>query len=101
MLDELLHRYGEDAIVTARPHMLDSGESYRWELQIDGMDVPGAYAHVRRDLERQDVMVMVLVYGDEEVELGRWSTKQRPHAPYGPAAVIRRLGDLQKGSAAS
>jgi hypothetical protein len=37
-------------------------------------------------------MVMVLVHGEEEVEIGRRSTKR---SRYGPAAVIRRLGDLR------
>ena len=97
MLDELAIRYGEGAIVTARPHMLEDGTSYRWTLQIDGEDVPDALAQVHRDAEHRDVMIMLLVYGDEEVELARWSTKRHsPHSPYGPAAVIRTLRELRR-----
>ena len=38
MLDELMERYGADAVVTARPVMLESGGTDRWELEIDGGD---------------------------------------------------------------
>jgi hypothetical protein len=44
MLEELIARYGENAVVTARPHMLESGETYRWELEIDSENVPDAAA---------------------------------------------------------
>jgi hypothetical protein len=93
VLAELIDRYGEDAIVTADPHMLDSGDTYRWDLQIDGNAVPGANAHIYGDPDHRDWMVMVVVYGDEKVELSRWSTKTGPLARYGPARVVRRLGE--------
>jgi hypothetical protein len=92
MLNELIDRYGQDAVVTARPHMLDSGETYRWELAIDGDNVPEADVHMRRHPERRDVMVLLLVRGAEAVELDHWSTKTKP---YGPAGVMCRLGDLR------
>lgn len=91
MLDELVERYGEGGLVTADPKMLDSGETYRWELQINGELVPDASAQVRTDPERPDVRVMLLVFGDEEVELDRWSTKIRPEL----ARVMRRLRELR------
>lgn len=72
--------------------MLESGETYRWQLEIDGVNVPGVSAQVRRDLEHDYTRVMVLVGNDEEVELLRWSTRMHPH---GPADVVRRLGNLQ------
>jgi hypothetical protein len=95
VLAELIDRYGEDAIVTADPHMLDSGNTYRWDLQIDGNAVPGADAHIDGDPDHRDWMVMVLVYGDEKVELSRWSTKTGPLTRYGPAGVVRRSANLR------
>ena len=91
-LDELIDRYGEDAILTTRPYVLDSGETLRWALEIDGSPVPDADVRIASHAERPGVMVMWLVHGDENIELMSWSTKRYP---YGPAAVIRRLGDLR------
>jgi hypothetical protein len=95
VLEELKGRYGAGAIIAASPRMLDSGETYRWEVQIDGLDVPGVHAHARRDPQDPDWTILFLVHGEEEVEIGRWSTKKAPHAPSGPASVVRRLGDLR------
>lgn len=92
MLDELIDRYGEDAILTARPYVPASGETLRWILEIDGSPVPDADVRTASHEERRHLIVMLLVHGDEEVEIGRWSTKIHP---YGPAAVMRRLGDLR------
>jgi hypothetical protein len=92
-LGELIDRHGDDAIITARPWMLDTGESYRWEVEIDGVVAPNVRADIRTDAERPGVKVMLLVLDDgDRVELARWTTQVQP---YGPAAVVRRLGDLR------
>jgi hypothetical protein len=92
LFGDLIARYGEDAIVRAWPHMLESGKTYRWQLEIDGVDVPGVAAQVRKHPEHDHLMVMLLVCGDEEIELIRWSRRMHPR---GPGAVVRRLGDLR------
>ncbi len=92
VLRDLIERYGEAAIVRAYPVMLESGETYRWELEIDGVARPDATVHVRRHPDNPDVMVMLLVHGGEEVEMMTWRDGGRPGEP---AAVLRRLGDLR------
>jgi hypothetical protein len=52
MLRELIERYGEDAIVTARPLMLESGETYRRGARR--RQLIEKRAHLMRDL-RQEV----------------------------------------------
>lgn len=94
MLDELIERYGKGALLTVRPYVLDSGETLRWTLEIDGQDLPDADVRIQDDRERPDWVVMLLVRGNEELEIDRWSTKADP---YGPAAVIRTLGELRRG----
>ena len=90
MLDELIDRYGEDAILTVRPYVLDSGETLRWIVEIDGVDIYDNDVRIQDDPDRPDGSVMFLVRGDEEIEIGRWSRKLYPHG-----AVIHRLGDLR------
>jgi hypothetical protein len=93
VLAELVDRYGEDAVVTARPYVSESGEIVRWFLEIDGKDVPDADLQVTELPESHGTTVMLLVRIDgETIELNRWSTERYPH---GPAAVVRRLGDLR------
>jgi hypothetical protein len=94
MLDELIERHGAGAILTARPYMLDSGETLRWVLEIDGNDVPDADVRIDELPERPDWRVMFLVRGNEELEIERWSTKRYKD---GPTAVIRSLGELRRG----
>jgi hypothetical protein len=91
MLAELINRYGKRAIVIARPYALDSGETLRWTLEIDGQHVPDADVRIQEHPERPDSMQMLLVYGNEEVEIQSWPAKTYLH---GPAAVTRRLGEL-------
>jgi hypothetical protein len=92
VLAELIERYGEDAVVTARPYVRDSGETLRWFLEIDGNDVPDVDLQIAEQAEPHGTKVMLLLHHDGEVvELHRWSTETYPH---GPAAVVRRLGDL-------
>jgi hypothetical protein len=91
MLEQFIARYGEAAILTVSQYVLESGDTLRWILEIDGAHVY-ADVRVREHPERADVMVMLLVYGHEEVEIARWSKKRHPH---GPASVKRRLGDLR------
>ena len=88
MLAQLIDRYGQDALITVRPHLLDSSDYFRWDLEIDGSRAPDAAVHVRANPARPHVLVLVLVHGDEEIELGRWDASSPP------AEVTRRLGDL-------
>ena len=90
LLDDLIRRYGEGAIVAVRPYMNDTGETLRWFVEIDGLDVPDLDV---RDSRRGELMVMLLVRGGDEIEIGRWSPKTYPH---GPAAFLRTLGDLAR-----
>lgn len=91
MLDDLIHRFGAGAVVTAQPAMLESGETYRWELKIDGVFVRGVFAKVRSDPAHPDLRVLLMVSNDEEVEIGRWST-ERPE----PATFENTLGGLRR-----
>jgi hypothetical protein len=88
LLADLIGRYGPDAVVTARPHLLDSGSYFHWDLEIDGSRVADAVVHVRTNPSRPHVLVMVLVHGDDEIELARWDASSPP------GAITRRLGDL-------
>jgi hypothetical protein len=95
MLDELITRYGEEAILSVRPYVLDSGETLRWIVEINGEDVPDAEVRITEDPEGPEGFEFVLTFlvrGDEEIEIGRWSRKRHPH---GPAAILRRLGDFR------
>jgi hypothetical protein len=93
MLDDLVDRYGEGAIVTVSPYVLDSGETFRWSVQIDGKEVSDIDVRVDEDPETGDQMVMRLFHADEELEIERWS---KTRLPYGPGSVIRSLRQLQR-----
>jgi hypothetical protein len=98
LLDELIDRYTEGALLVARPYTPDnSGEILRWIVEIDGEDLPDADILTRDDPEHPDWIVMLLVRGDEELEIDRWSTTKtrRPHGP--PTSVPRTLGQLRRG----
>jgi hypothetical protein len=75
MLDDLVDRYGEGAIVTVSPYVLDSGETFRWSVQIDGKEVSDIDVRVDEDPETGDQMVMRLFHADEELEIERWSKR--------------------------
>jgi hypothetical protein len=92
MLDELM-RYDDRAVLTVSPNVGDSGETLRWVLLTDGEAVPALDIRVRPDSERPEVMVMLLV-GDGELELERWSTTGKYE--HGPGAVLRTVGDLRR-----
>lgn len=91
MLDELVERFGTDAVVTARPVMLESGGTYRWELEIDGARMAGVSAHVRRDPEDHHLTILLMALDDEEVEIARWTTKRSE-----PGSIVRTLGELRR-----
>jgi hypothetical protein len=88
LLDELIERYGAEAIVTVHPYM-PGGEILRWELLIDGGYVPTADVRVS---DRSGQSVMCLTDTFEEIELTRW----RGGARGAPASVVGRLGALQR-----
>jgi hypothetical protein len=91
MLDALVARYGPGAVVVASPYVDETGETFRWELTINGKEPTDADLSVTSDPERADVFVVRLVHRDEEVELGRWSTTRHPD---GPASIVRTLREL-------
>jgi hypothetical protein len=94
MLDELIDRHTEGALLTVRPYVLDSGETLRWTVEIDGEPVPDLDVRIREHPERAGWMVMFLVDGKEELEIDFWSTKRYPH---GPTSVPRTLEQLRRG----
>jgi hypothetical protein len=89
MLDELIERYDSAAILTVSPYILDSGAILRWVVQIDGQEPPDL--DVRID-QGDPWVVMYLVRGDAELELGRWPKKQHPEG----AQVSWSLGGLRR-----
>ena len=89
-MNELLDRFGSSAVVAARPRLLGSGETYRWELEIDGERIPGVSVHERAG-NRPGERELWMVYADREIKLGRWQTSRYPDSP---AAVVRTLGDV-------
>jgi hypothetical protein len=91
MLDELVERFGTDAVVTARPVMLESGGTYRWELEINGARMAGVSAHARRDPDDHHLTILLMALEDEEVELARWTTKRSD-----PGSIARTLGELAR-----
>ncbi len=78
LLDDLIERYGIDAIVTVHPHMPD-GEIVRWELMIDGDYVPTADIRVS---ERGGRSVMLLT--DAREEMGSRAGVRAPAARKAP-----------------
>lgn len=105
LLDELIERYGKDAVVTVDPYMPDSsGEILRWVLQIDGMEVSDVDVRIGEHPKHRDVMVMLLVHGGEEVELTRWhedaespgSIKAGARYYGGGSRVVETLGGLRR-----
>jgi hypothetical protein len=91
LLDDLIERYGTDAILTVHPHM-PGGEVVRWELMIDGEYVPVADIRVT---QRGDHSVMLLTDAREEIELTRWREDSRgTQGP--PASFVERLGGLRR-----
>jgi hypothetical protein len=96
LLQSLIERYGEDALLTVRPYVLDDGEILRWTLEVDGKEVPDVDVRIRSDSQQPDWMVMLLVSESEEVEISRWARRQYRR---GPAAVLRTLGSIAENPA--
>ena len=91
MLDELIERHGAGAVVTAYPVMLDSGVTYRWEILIDGEQVSDVSVHAHGIRGRPNEVVLMIVQGNDEVEIAHFST-ERPE----PASIVRTLGELRR-----
>jgi hypothetical protein len=90
MLDELINHYGAGAVLTVRPYVLDSGETLRWVVAIDGKDVPDA--DIRIDVQEGAAFAaIILVRGKDELEITRWPTN-RPE----PAEIVDTLGGLRR-----
>ena len=62
LLDVLIERHGPRAIVTVHPHMR-GGEILRWELLIDGEEVPEGDIRI---VERNGRNVMLITDGNED-----------------------------------
>ncbi len=108
MLEQLIARYGEEASLTVRPHVLDDGETLRWVVQIDAMDLPYADVRIGVPVQHPDIKVMMLVVGNDVVELTRWHEDEtspdsiKAGATYyedGPPSVVESLGRLRRLSA--
>lgn len=105
LLDELEDRYGTQAVITAGPYVDEPGGTLRWFVQVDGEEVSDLDVATRPDPERDDVMLMVLVRGGEQIELARWHEDSdnplsiKAGAPYqkdGPAHVVWTVGELRR-----
>lgn len=97
MLAELVERYGSGAIVRVTPYPLDADyENTRWIVEIDGGDDPEVDVRLRHD---GDLRVLVLVTGEEEIELYRWNPTLPNAALREPAAMIMTLGELSRNRA--
>ena len=94
LLDDLIERYGTDAVLSVDPYMPDSsGDILRWVVQINFKDLEADI----RIVERDDRTVMLLTDGNEEIELWGWRGGTR--GPYGePARFVDTLGALQRRS---
>jgi hypothetical protein len=73
--------------------VLGSGETLRWEFEIDGLRVPDVDLRLASEVEHPDVIVMSLVRADEELAISAWSAQRYPG---GPAAVSRTLGEIRR-----
>lgn len=93
LVDRLIDRYEAGAIVRVAPYVGDDGETLRWFVQIDGKDVDDVDVAVRDDPDRPGKVVMLLVSGEEELEIMDWSKERYP---YGPAVVGDTLGGLRR-----
>jgi hypothetical protein len=91
LLDELIERHGAGAVVTASPVVLDSGVTYRWELLIDGEQVSDVSVHAHGVRGRPNEVVLMMVHGNDEIELARFSI-ERPE----PVSIVRTLGELRR-----
>ena len=84
MLDELIERHGPGAVVTAYPVVLDSGVTYRWEILIDGKHVSDVSVHAHGIRGRLNEVVLMMVHGNDEIEIGHLSIERRE-----PASIVR------------
>ena len=92
LIDDLIERYGKDAVLTASPLVIDSGATLHWIAEIDGAAVPDVDVRVDHLQGHPDWRLLTLVGGGDELEIERWSIKHYPHAP---ASVIRTLAGLR------
>ena len=92
LLDELIERFGQGAVLTINPYVLDSGETLRWILQIDGKEMPDMDVRIEERPERPGQISMSLVRGDDELEVGRWPKSRYPEG----APVLWTLGQLRR-----
>jgi hypothetical protein len=83
-------------VVAARPYEL--GEEVRWNLEIDGLDVYDVDLSVVEHAEVSGIMVVSMIRGSDEVVLGTWQTRRKPH---GPAQLLTTLGALRARPSAS
>jgi hypothetical protein len=92
LLDVLVERHGPRAIVTVHPYQ-PGGEILRWELLIDGEEVPEADIRL---IERNGRTVMLITNGTEEIELTSW--REDPRGRGAPASIVDTLGAVQRRS---
>lgn len=93
LLDELIARHGEGAVLTVRPYMPDtSGVILRWVVELDGEEPADMDMRIEPDRDDPHWIVMSLVRGDEELVVGRWLRRDHPEG----ATVIWTLGGLRR-----
>jgi hypothetical protein len=93
MLDELIEQYGEGAILSVDQYHFDSEGTFRWVVLIDGAEVPDVDVAVR---EHGDEFALVLVKGDDELELWRWNPTIPNAAIKEPGRIEDTLGGLKR-----
>jgi hypothetical protein len=93
LLDDLIERYGQGALVQVFPYLGNDGEALRWLVTIDGVDPGNVDVSIRPAAEPPQKMRAVLVGKGGEAEIASWSTKTYPQ---GPAALSHTLGALRR-----
>ena len=94
MLDELIDRYGKGTVVIVDQYVLGrDNANRRWVVSIDGKEVLDVDVAVR---EHGDVLALVLVKGDDELELWRWNPTIPNAVMKEPGRIVDTLGGLKR-----
>jgi hypothetical protein len=91
LLDDLIERYGQGALLQVFPYVGNDGEALRWLVTIDGVDPGNVDVSIRPAVEPLQTMRAVLVGNGGEAEVGSWSTNTYPQG-----ALSDTLGALRR-----
>ena len=70
LLDDLIERFGEGALLTAGQYVLGEGrDDFRWIVRLDGEDMPDLDVRVSDDPDYPGISVMTLIRGSDNAEL--------------------------------